>query len=355
MIGIDDLLTGISRGNGLTIDFSNVELKAPYAADAGHSGTDPFFGAVGFNGKDEVGGFETAPDEFVKAWLKEVDDQLPERVKRLMRTITEETAESLVEGFGASFDIDRMLNLDVVKRTDEALRELSQKQASLIEQYHELTDSVLEAVTQIDGTGMSLRELADVLAEQKTIAAQLASGYRAVSIEVDGLLGNTIARIRESLMSDEELYMFRREQIRNLTGELEQAVSPEEISNIVRQIDALSNSAFGLLNDAQQDLLAPETIEYLENANRIAQDRIDAGLADLSAREASLVQAVDVDLAGPGVQAFESAATSLQESTDQLSAILGNFQFGGVAGGFGNINLEEILARTYGAAETTGD
>ena len=333
---IDEALTSISRANGLDIDFSNTTL-AGKLTDAGHDGVGPFFGAKGFNGK---GTLEGAADEFTRAWIDEIEHLLPERVQQLVSKV-EQTAEGLVTAFEVGFSVDHLLNLDVVRETEEALDSLLdsfQETKTLFEVYEELSNVLDETALGLDSNIDSLREMSTALAEQKTVAAQLASAYRLVGLETDELLGNTIQSLRQSLLTEEELYNERRDQIADLNNQLSQALSPEEISRLTNEIVNLTNTTLGALGEDQQRALTPETIEFLEGVRETSQSRVDEGLAQLAAREDTIREIVELELAG--ADTFKTSVDDFATIIDGLSGRTIDINF---PGGSGTITLADLF------------
>ncbi len=312
LLGLDEALTGLLGSAGVAVDFSRTTLTG-VRADAGKSGTGSFFGLKGFNGV--TGSLQDSAEDFVEAWLDEVNDQLPRRVRRLTGGI-QGTAEELVSALEVALSIDELLGLDVVRQTEEALAAMGRETQSMLDQYEEITDAVIDLASSSNTTVGSLMELNDALLVQKGLAVELAVAYREASVGIDSLLGGTITSIREALLTDEELYGLRREQIDSLTGQLQNAISPDEIAAIVQQIDALSRSAFGLLDEGQQQQLGGEFIEFLQNAGEIADARINAGLRQLDEAESTVLSSIDFELANTAAQTQAEAA--------QITLLAGN-------------------------------
>ncbi len=327
LLGLDQGLTAISRAAGINVDFSDIAL-AGIRGDAGKSGIGNFFGLKGFNGVE--GSLEDSAREFVEAWLDEVNDELPARVREIMRGV-DGTAEEIVAALEASVGIDRLLGLDVVRETEQALRELGNSSGTLFQIYSEASATVVDLAENLDGSVSSLTELNAALFDQKSLAVDLAVSYRALAIEADVLLGNTIDSIRESLLSEEELYALRRTQIADLTNELGTAVSPDQIASILQDIDSLSRSAFGLLDETQQQSLGQEFIDFLTTAADLAQDRINAGLANLGATEEGVANAIDFELAAQtqmsAAEIQQSAAERMENAASRIEDVFGNLNF----------------------------
>lgn len=336
VVQLDEALTILSRAAGANVNLSGVSL-AGQSGQAGRGGVGDFFGVFGFDAKGPAQGSDLvgAADRFVIAWLEEVNDQLPRRVREIIGGV-KQTAAEIVTAFEAAIQIDKLLDLDVVKRTEEALELLTQEQKTLFETYQELTDAAFDASSGLDGTAGSLAELSAVLTEQKSIAAQLAANYRAVGIEVDALLGNTIQSIRESVLTDEQLYNLRREQIADLSAQLETAISPEELQRIGQQINSLTGSAFGLLDENQRRGTAGEFVDFLTGVNETIQARIDSGLSQVAGRESALNQAITVDL--QGAQTFQDSANTIADALNNGSITIN------INGTSIPLNLQQIAA-----------
>lgn len=313
---IDEALTTALRASGIGVDFTNTTLKGS-AGEGGHVRDGNFFGAFGFNGKNEGADLKTAADNFTQAWLDEVNEQLPARVRRSLSGL-DQTAEELTGAISSAFTIDNLLNLNVVNQSREFFEE---GQRNLAETYSTLTDAVYDANSGLDGTAAGLNTLAVALVDQKDAAAALADAYRVASIEVDSLLGNTIQSIRESTLSEEELYALRREQIADLNAELATAQSPDDINRLVGEIDSLTNQAFGLLDDGQKSALQEEFISFLQGVADTSSGKLDAGLASLAETERDVQQTIDA-----------------QESNDQLVQLADRVEAV-------NTQFDELLAR----------
>ncbi len=311
LVQLDGALTQITESLGVDVNFSGRALQG-VNPDAGHDGPGIFFGAKGFNGAT---GFADAPDEFVKAWLAEVNDLLPARVKMIMEGV-DGAAEALVTGFAAAVQIDNLLNLDVVKDTKKAVDELLTPQKILLELYDDTTEKVMALAAGIDGNAEGLTQLSEALREQKTAALELALAYQGVQLETTALFGGAIDDIRHALMSEEELYNERRGQIAELTEQLRTAISPDEISRLNQQIVGLTNEAFRSLDSGQQQTLGQEFLGFLNEAQRISEEQLAAGLASLASREEGIERTIELELSV--AQQQQQAATTLQTATDRF-------------------------------------
>ena len=319
LLGLDQALVALSSAAGVDVDFSGRSL-AGQSGQAGRSGVGDFFGVFGFNGDPAQGSdLEGAADRFVQSWLAEINDQLPQRVRQIIGGV-DAVAQELVGAFEAAVSIDRLLGLDVVQRTEEALEELGQANRTLLERYGELTEAALGAAGELDGTTASLVSLNGVLGQQKLAAAELAAAYRVVGIESDQIIGNTIQGLRESLLSEQELYELRRQQIADLSEQLGTTTDPGELARIRDQVLGFTNSALGQLDDDQRREIVPGVIDFLQTFGEQFQAQVGTGLGDLGSRESGLLQGIELEL-----NAMGSSAQGVSGQFGELSDQMGQF------------------------------
>jgi len=139
-------------------------------------------------------------------------------------------------------------------------------------------------------------------------------------------VGSAIDYIRESVMSDEALYQQRRDQILYLTNALTGATDPSQISAGVSQIDRLARDAFGMLSPEQQASMAGEFVTFLEQAQQLAQSRVDAGQDSLAAREKAVQEAVNLEVMSGAAQVQQAAANTFAGAVAQFTAVVGSLQ-----------------------------
>lgn len=290
---MDAQLTQTARAMGMTVNFAGVNLTNPNVA--GREAGANFFGSFR-KGEVNAADVKAAADNFVKAWIAQIDGQLSARVRAGLKGVAQ-TADSIIEAFSGLSNIDKLLNLDVVGKTDEALKALGKANATLLEQYGDLNDKVLEVSSSYDGSVGSITALSDALTEQKTIAVQLAVAYRTAGQAIKSTFGSAIDFISEAVLTQEELYNKRREQISGLVAELSTTIDPEKIASISNAIDQLARGAFGLLSEDQQKGMAEGFVDFLKQAQDLAVKQITEGMAQLGSREAGVNSAADLELA----------------------------------------------------------
>ncbi len=343
LLGIDAGLTAAARAAGVDVDLSGRQLGTGRSADD-RGGTNSYFGASA--------GSAATPEQqarlFVEGWIDAVGDALPERVKRALDRI-EGDAEELAAAFGAALQVDKLLGVDVIADVGAAVDGLLAGQRSLAESYRALSDEAIE----IAGRGLSgadsLNALAEALLAQKRAAAQLALAYRALSADVDALIGGTVESIRSSLRSPEEQYA-------HLTGVAEAALAalggasgPDEIARLAREANDAVAAAWRLLGPGQRAAMAEGLVAFLDEVATAAQAAIERGRGQLAADEAEVAAAGDAFLAG--AQALGEAADRQRAAADKQDAAGGRQRDAADAQGGAAEDQAAAAARMRDAAE----
>ncbi len=329
---IDSALTEAARSAGVSVDFSNTVLGRK-SSDVGGDGERNFFGTADRLDNFSEEGIKNAADQFTRQWINEIDDQLSARVKSILGNKSTRTAEQLVQLFGFASKLDQLLELDVLAEVTTAA---ATKMKTLLDVYGEATDAVVNFAQEYDGSLESMTSLTDALQSQKQVAAQLAVAYEEVSRLVDATFGNAISTIEESMLSEADLYQRRRDQIASLTAELATTIDPAKIAGLVQQIDSLAGSAFQMLDESQRASLSGEFITFLEQAQTIADQQIQAGRDSLAGRETAVTNAVDLEVMNTAALTQQAAANTFSDAVEKFAGLVGGNAF--------NIGIEAILA-----------
>lgn len=316
-VALDAGLSTVARGLGVTVDFAG-KILGNTSLNVGNEGAKDSFGVGDRLDKFSTDKIKTSAADFVRAWIAEVSDDLPARVKKYVDQYAQldATAEQMVQAFGFIGQIDQLLNLDVVAATTRTAESATD---SLLTSYAKATTEVLRLADAYDGSLGSLENLTNGLMQQKQAAALLASAYAELSGLVESTLGGTAASLRESLLSETELYNLRRTQIDEAVSALAGASDPQAIAQLVTQIDALVQSAYGLANSDNKAAVANELIAILDGASTVAGEKITTELEKLKNSETSIVDAIDTELLAT------AATTQSAASNQQVDAA--NLQF----------------------------
>lgn len=329
---IDAALTAAARAAGVTVDFTN-KVLGNTSLNVDNEGPKNSFGVGARLDKFNADAIKGSADDFARAWVAEIDDQLTGRIKTILGDTSKRTAEQIVQLFGFATKLDELLKLDVLKEVADAAAASTR---TLLDAYSEATDAVVNLAQEYDGTLESMTGLTDALTSQKQVAAQLAVAYQEVSSLVDATFGNAISTIEESMLSEADLYQRRREQIASLTAELGTTIDPAKIAGLVQQIDSLAGSAFQMLDESQRASLSGEFIDFLRQAQTLADAQIQAGRDSLAGRETAVTNAVDLEVMNTAALTQQAAANTFSDAVEKFAGLVGGNAF--------NIDIEAILA-----------
>ncbi len=329
---IDSALTAAAKSAGVAVDFTN-KVLGNTSLNVDNEGPKNSFGVGARLDKFNADAIKGSADDFARAWVAEIDDQLTGRIKTILGDTSKRTAEQIVQIFGFATKLDELLKLDVLKEVADAAAASTK---TLLDAYSEATDAVVNLAQEYDGTLESMTGLTDALTSQKQVAAQLAAAYQEVSSLVDATFGSAISTIEESMLSEADLYQRRREQIASLTAELGTTIDPAKIAGLVQQIDSLAGSAFQMLDESQRASLSGEFIDFLRQAQTLADQQIQAGRDSLAGRETAVTNAVDLEVMNTAALTQQAAANTFSDAVEKFAGLVGGNAF--------NIDIEAILA-----------
>jgi len=178
-----------------------------------------------------------------------------------------------------------------------------------------------ELIAVYDGTAASSLALAQATLARRESEFALLTELEAVTASVSG----RIASFREQLildgLDDAGQYNRYRDQIADLADQLATAGSAAEIERLTSTADSLGKTAYGLLNDKQQNAARPEFIEWLDAFEELAQGRIE----ELRDTVVATSDAVDIETqtalwekAGLASENMATAASDLQTAGETI-------------------------------------
>jgi len=205
----------------------------------------------------------TLSDDQVALWL-----QLGDALANL-DAINEQLGGSLEEVIG--------IYIDGVEGLDTASISLEQSLASANAALH-------DTIAAFDGSVESENALIVAIQNRYNLELQMIQLIENAAANINDILTNTIDNIKFQQLTTEEQYNFLKTQAEGLAASIPFITNPIELENVIRDIDALVNQAFGLLTPEQQADVAPGFIEFLEGVNDVAQAQLEV-IRDDIARE----------------------------------------------------------------------
>ncbi|AUN95871.1 phage tail length tape measure family protein [Pseudazoarcus pumilus] len=238
--------------------------------------------------------------------------RLPEYVKRMF------------DGLGTSAEVDAAIASivhfqDLVTRDviGQAALDYERAGRSATEVYREQTDAVLELAAEYDGTLASTRELAAAYEQQQAMAHQLAMALHQASDQVAALFGNLSNDIRESLMSERELYDHRKSQVDALTEAMTTMTDPAQIMATAEQIEQLTRDMWNSLDESQRQAMSGGFLSFLEEIDALTQAQIANALDGLEEDQTTIGDTIDDSLSRIMAE-FEEAAETQAAAARQM-------------------------------------
>ena len=264
----------------------------------------------------------------------DVVDPVSERVATLVENLTG-SVEEIAAGLAAAFDIDRLLDLDVVNDTAAAADILDRANRTVLESYRRSARDVGTFAGALDGSAASLTDLASALETQKVLALDLVRTYRDLGDAIADNISSVRDSVEESLLSEVDILGRRRERLGEVRDELVEAIDPEDIERLTSEAVGLAQEIFRLQEEslhrqnAATELVSTEdafdlqaalqsnvdaTLGLLDAIKTDADARIAAGLEAVAAQEEAVRAIVDAAAGGDASQTLADVFDSIPDT-----------------------------------------
>lgn len=250
--------------------------------------------------------FNDTISKAIKAFVRDVEG-LPERMLLTLSSFRNNT-EEFIRAFESLGILENLFNIDLVQAGVDAKIE---SEKGLVDIYNDSLMAVRAVVDEYDGSISSLEALTQATAIFTQLQLDLIQVYQTVGAELSNLFGDSAQTIRESLLSEEELYNLRRSQIDDLVEQASNTTDPEELSRIGQELNRLGLDTFNMLDEDQREALGPEFIEFFEGIDELFGDQIAEGISSVVQDQADL----DIQVATrmeEAAQAIIDAAVALE-------------------------------------------
>lgn len=185
-----------------------------------------------------------------------------------------------------------------------------------------------------DGTADSFLKLVDATQALKQSQLDLAIAYMQTSKAAKEMFGDTAQSIRESTMTDEELYDTRQSQIQNLVAQMRDETDPTRLMDLATEINTLTRDAWGMLDEDQRGELQSGFLSFLDEVDAILQQRVGLGLDQLEQDSANVNAEASAKLAEAAEQ-FASSVNNFNDAVTRLGSYIG--------GGGNRNNTNEVV------------
>lgn len=271
-----------------------------------------------------------SPEQAAEKIAKWLNDVLRDAITGFLdqATTLSQTFKNVVNSFSKDTEefiraFELMAAISLTSAVDPLVKSLTdytnaQKTATAI--YYESVTALNELTTDFDLNLASLEELGLAYAANREMAYQLAYALRQVRDEVTAMFAGTAETIRQALMTPEELYAYQDTRVDTLVDMLTTLTDPVQIMNAAAEINSLVDSMFGSLDEAQQQLLGPEYLSFLDEITTLAQTQIDEALQAIGESAQTIDLQIDTTLFDAAAARQLEAANALLAAAEALAA-----------------------------------
>ncbi|MEM1142724.1 MAG: hypothetical protein AAGI88_09080 [Pseudomonadota bacterium] len=308
----------ILGGSNQDVVFNVGDQNGLYLGDTtgrGPSGG-PNFNGYTFNYGDDAEGF------FVHAFQQMVSgaDHLGEALQSLLMKF-DGTSEQLMAFSGAMINVSESVGSNVVRDLRDAWSDMSSNTA--LDAYQRQITAISDLVVNFDSSVASAQNLSAALAQNQQAAAQLAAEVLQLATDLGSMFGNSAQQIRESVMSEEELFQVRTAERDALRQSLNTMADPEQIARTAQEINRLNTLLFNSLENPGQ-AMAEEYASYAESTNELVQTRLDSILDNIEQTQERQNQRIQ-DMMTQAAAAQQAAANTLLEAAYVMDGAVSNF------------------------------
>lgn len=341
-----DLSTGSITAEGVGKKFDQDNVDAAQALATGLKLFSDTIGGSDFAGSIKVGNtsgikldgksFETAEELFQYTFKLILDGatNLSDGLKQIISDFEGASDEILL----FSESIIALSNMLEGNPIDEALADwdaaMQAANRTIMDSFKDQVGATADLVLAYDGSATSAADLAISMATTRDMAYQLAISIKQVGQALDAMLTSSAQQIRETMMTEQELFDYRLATRDRLIEELRNADSPDEIYRLADEINNLNNALFASLSEDERNRLTTsgelslggpqEVITVGEEYARVADEVLMIANDRLKASEESLRDMWDGISTGLD-ELLQRAAQTNQAAADEMAASVANF------------------------------
>lgn len=290
-------------------------------------------------------------DEWVKEQFDDIEDLMEEGFDWIIRGAKnlvppvrelalafEGTGEELAVYTASMMNLWNMAKQNPVEMASEQLQVAGK---SAFETYWEQQSALRELASTFDGTLESTIALTNALGTTQAMSYQLTFIFEEVSRQVGTLFNGLRESIRTSLFSQEELYEYQRNQVHNLTDLLATLTDPEAILSTMQRIEQLTGTMWNSLDGDQRGALGQEFLNYLDETEALAEERLQRGV-DVLERNANRNNQMVQEGIAAAAQDLASSAQSYMVSAAEMTQAVADFRAGVIELRGGGFSMAEV-------------
>jgi hypothetical protein len=222
-----------------------------------------------------------------------------------------EQQESIVEEVTEAIDLTndiRRLELEILKLEGKDLEVIRREREYELEALDESLRPLMERIYALRDEQTALKQSQEALDQSQNAIQTFVNAM----LSVTDMLDKTKQSIAEFGLSEQELYKLRKQEADTLMDALGEMTDPKMIEDTVKRINDLVNQGWGLLDDSQKSRLKGSYLDYLEEVQALAEERLSVGLAPILGDE------IDVSLEGT-LRGFSEIMANLDGSLGNSS------------------------------------
>lgn len=252
-------------------------------------------------------------------------DQLADNITGLDEALinaikSAESAEAAIEILNDAIRIRELEALVQNLNGIKAAKDQFSAQTGLVAVYEKGSQAVKELMQNFQGTVEQTEALSVAILNQQQAVYDLTWAFLETQQAVDNLFGGLAENIRKSLMGQEELYNYEREQVRALTALLDTLTDPEAIFQTAQEIERRVASLWGSLGEESRQEMGQGYLDYLEGVQKLAQEQIAEGMAEVEDKQENINQMLISGIRSVVDYFMTGSQISLQASQLQLQA-----------------------------------
>lgn len=217
---------------------------------------------------------------------------------------------------------------------DQALADwddaIERSNMTLLDTFKKQVGATADLIVSYDGSATSAADLALAMGTTRDMAYQLAISIKQVGQAINDMLTTSAQQIRETMMTEEELFNYRTRTRDELIEKLKTLEDPQLIYQTVEEINRLNNLLFNSLDEAERNALVTtrelslggpqEEITVGEQYARVADDVLAIAEERLKISEDALREVWDSVAAGADELLTRAAQANQAAANDMASA-----------------------------------
>lgn len=229
----------------------------------------------------------------------------------LLKNASREMVESL-------FSLGQFFAANPLNDANEMMRVASR---TYKQQLDDQRRALLSLNAVYDGSVSATQQLAAAAQDYYQIELAYLQQIAGVRADVSATLGGSIESIRQSVMTPDQLYAHLQARAGGLAGQLGGATDPVRIAEIVREINAVSNQAYGLLPEDARAAFADQFVGFLSGVQNVADQRLNAAQGEVANIHRDLSNTVSATMQDTASRLNDSAR-SLNDAGDKIKSVM---------------------------------